>query len=116
MREKTHCPFCGNPLTRRLTEGRRRLFCTTCNEPIYENPIPATCLVVVDARDRVLLVKRSVEPKTGYWCLPGGFLEVHETPEEGALRELLEETGLLGKITRLLGVTTTPAPCTVRSS
>jgi len=110
MREKTHCSFCGHKLIRRIYEGHLRLFCTNCNEPIYENPIPATCLVVVDALDRVLLVKRSVEPKKGYWCLPGGFLEVRETPEEGALRELFEETGLSGKITRLLGVTTNPSP------
>ncbi len=110
LRQKTHCPFCGNGLVRRWIEGHRRLFCTACNEPVYENPIPATCLVVVDDRDRVLLVKRSVEPKKGFWCLPGGFVEIDETPEAGALRELLEETGLSGKIARLLGVTTNPSP------
>jgi len=110
VREKPYCPFCGRALTKRFTEGRLRWFCTTCREPIYENPIPATCLVVADGRDRVLLVKRSVEPKKGYWCLPGGFVEMQETPEAGALRELLEETGLSGKISRLLGVTTNPSP------
>ena len=81
-----------------------RLFCEHCNEPIYENPIPATCLVVVDNMDRVFLVKRSVEPKKGYWCLPGGFMELGETPEKAALRELKEETGLSGRIDMLLGV------------
>ncbi|MBW1956251.1 MAG: NUDIX hydrolase [Deltaproteobacteria bacterium] len=110
MPEKTHCPFCGHRLTRRFMEGHDRLFCAACDTPIYENPIPATCLVVVDDRDRILLVKRSVEPMKGYWCLPGGFVELHETPEDGALRELYEETGLSGKITRLLGVTTNPSP------
>ncbi len=110
MPEKTHCPFCGKALIRRWTEGHLRLFCTACNAPIYENPIPATCLVVPDEGDRVLLVKRSVEPKKGWWCLPGGFVEIDETPEQGALRELLEETGLSGKITRLLGVSVNPSP------
>jgi len=87
-----------------MFEGSLRLFCEQCNEPLYENPIPATCLVVVDNRNRVLLVKRSVEPKKGFWCLPGGFMELGETPEKSALRELKEETGLSGQIDMLLGV------------
>ena len=86
-----------------------RLFCEQCNEPLYENPIPATCLVVVDNRNRVLLVKRSVEPKKGFWCLPGGFMELGETPEQSALRELKEETGLSGRINMLLGVSANPS-------
>jgi len=54
--------------------------------------------------ERVLLVKRSVEPKKGYWCLPGGFMELGEAPEQAALRELKEETGISGKVEMLLGV------------
>jgi 8-oxo-dGTP diphosphatase len=109
MLKKTHCHYCGNRLTEKNMEGRLRLFCESCNLPIYENPLPAACLVTVDAQDRLLLVKRSVDPKKGYWCLPGGFMELNETPEEAALRELHEETGLLGKIDMLLGVTTNPS-------
>jgi len=109
MERKSHCPFCGGLLDRKAIEGRQRLFCTACSRPIYENPIPATCIVVVNADDRVLLVKRSVEPKLGHWCLPGGFIELGESPESGALRELTEETGLTGSIERLLGVCTTPS-------
>lgn len=87
-----------------------RLFCNACNVPIYENPIPATCLVLIDNEDRVLLVKRRVDPKKGFWCLPGGFIELKETPEQAALRELEEETGLSGKIQMLLGVTSSASP------
>lgn len=83
-----------------------RLFCSRCGLPLYENPVPATCVVVLDDGKGLLLVKRSVEPKKGWWCLPGGFLELGESPEEGALRELMEETGVSGEIDRLIGVST----------
>jgi len=109
MRKKAFCHFCGTRLTEKFVEGGLRLFCEHCNEPLYENPVPATCLVVVDAGDRVLLVKRSVEPKKGYWCLPGGYIELGEKPDRSALRELEEETGLSGRIEMLLGVTSSPS-------
>ena len=105
MIKKKYCHFCGNRLTEKFHEGRMRLFCLNCNSPIYENPVPTTCLVTIDNHDRLLLVKRSVDPKKGWWCLPGGFMELQETPEEAGLRELAEETGLAGKIDILLGVT-----------
>ncbi len=105
MIKKIHCHFCGGRLSEKFYEGRMRLFCDHCRLPIYENPVPATCLVTIDAQERLLLVKRSVDPKKGWWCLPGGFMELQEMPEEAALRELAEETGLAGKIDVLLGVT-----------
>ncbi|MFO7929874.1 MAG: NUDIX domain-containing protein [Thermodesulfobacteriota bacterium] len=108
MKEKNFCTYCGQRLTEKFLEGKNRHFCPACETVIYENPVPATCVVVLDDKNRVLLVKRNIEPRIGYWCLPGGFMETGETPEQGALRELSEETGLAGKIDMLLGIITGP--------
>ena len=110
MNTKRFCPFCGCQLTGKWIESRTRLFCPDCNRPIYENPIPATAAVVFKKNHEVLLVKRNVEPKTGQWCLPGGFLELDESPENGCLRELKEETGLEGKIHRWAGNVLSESP------
>jgi len=59
---------------------------------------------VRNEKDEVLLIKRGVEPAIGEWALPSGFIEIDETPEMACVRELEEETGLLGRITGLLGV------------
>lgn len=109
MKAKQFCQYCGNRLIDKHIEGRVRRYCHTCGEPVYENPIAATCVVVADSQDRIWLVKRSVEPKVGCWCLPGGFMELDETPEAGALRELKEETNLTGKLEMLLGISINPS-------
>jgi 8-oxo-dGTP diphosphatase len=109
MEKKSFCQFCGGPLIRKAVDDRLRLFCESCARPIYENPTPSTCVVAVDESDGILLVKRSEPPMEGSWCLPGGFMELGETPENAALREFKEETGLSGKIDVLLGVSTNPS-------
>jgi thiamine-phosphate diphosphorylase len=101
--EKRFCYFCGGPLIEKWVEDRSRLYCNSCTRPIYENPIPATAAVVMNREGEVLLVKRNVEPKAGEWCLPGGFVELFEDPEEACLRELKEETGLDGEIDHWAG-------------
>ena len=68
---------------------------------VYEYPRPSvTADVVVVTRkepQRILLIRRANEPYQGCWALPGGFIEMHETLEESARRELLEETGVVAK-------------------
>jgi 8-oxo-dGTP diphosphatase len=109
-KQKRFCPLCGGPLERIFREGRTRLYCGQCDRILYENPVPATAAVVLDDEHLLLLVKRGAEPAKGEWCLPGGFVELDESPEQGVLRELHEETGLQGKVDRLIDVVSEESP------
>ena len=99
-----YCPLCGAELGIEEVEGRKRLVCPQCYWIQFLNPLPCSAAFVTNHQDKILLVKRGVEPGKGKWGLPSGFIEIEETPEEACLRELKEETGLTGKIKELLGV------------
>lgn len=82
-----------------------RLVCDHCEWIHYDNPrIIATALVVED--DRVLLCRRAIRPRYGFWTLPGGFMEMGETAEEATMREAQEEALATISVTSLLGVYT----------
>jgi len=81
---------------------RPREVCSVCGTVFYQNPLPAAAAVVLDDERRVLLVKRKFPPNEGMWCLPIGFAEMGETIAEAALRELHEEAGIVGRVTRLI--------------
>lgn len=83
-------------------EGRHRFNCPHCNFIHYENPKP-TATLICPQKDKILLVKRALDPAKGQWGLPGGFIERGETPFEGAIRELKEETNLCGNPEQILG-------------
>ena len=93
------------PFDRRVPDGdtRERLVCRDCGFIHYQNP---TIVVgsVATWNDRVLLCRRAIEPRVGYWTIPAGFLEQQETPEEGAMREAREEACAEIEIDGLLGV------------
>lgn len=109
-RQKIFCPYCGSRLESRHIDGMKRRYCSNCGKVIYENPIPAVSLVLIE-QGKVLLVKRAVEPQKGEWCLPGGFLEITESPEQAVVRELMEETGLKAIHFELIGLTSQDSEC-----
>lgn len=78
---------------RRVPDGddRERLTCPDCGFVAYENPKIVVGSVIAAEDGRILLCRRAIEPRRGYWTLPAGYMEMHETVEEGAAREAWEE-------------------------
>lgn len=74
--------------------------CRRCGWVYFKNPASASAVAIISSGE-VVLVKRKVPPYPGKWCLPAGFQEYHESPEETAVREAKEETNLE---IRLLGL------------
>src|ERR1039457_838452 len=99
----------GTNFEHRLPAGdsHSRLICRDCGFIQYENP-----KVVVGAvcawEERILLCRRAIEPRKGYWALPAGYLELNETTLEGARREAWEEARATIEISRLLAVYNIP--------
>lgn len=96
------CSHCGGSLAEREAFGRRRPACPACGFVVFVGPKVA-CAALVERDGRVLLVRRRNEPGRGLWCLPCGFAEADEPPEETARREVLEETGLAVTVGALAG-------------
>ena len=99
---KKFCPYCGQRVSEKSLGKWVHGYCSQCDMIHYENPLPAVAVLVLNHRNQLLLVKRSVEPAKGAWCLPGGFIEIGESIEEAVLRELEEETGIKGEIVSLV--------------
>jgi ADP-ribose pyrophosphatase YjhB (NUDIX family) len=101
-----YCTNCGDSLELGAVEGeyRDRLACPSCGSIAYVNPrLVVTTIPVTDAGEIVLL-RRGIEPGRGWWAQPGGFLEVDETVTEAAIRETLEETGLIVEPDEIIGL------------
>ena len=89
-----HCKVCGGEVlyTVPADDNRERATCTVCRNVHYENPLNVVGTIPV-WRDQVLLCRRNIEPRYGFWTLPAGFMELGETIAEGAARETDEEAG-----------------------
>jgi ADP-ribose pyrophosphatase YjhB (NUDIX family) len=102
------CSNCGSALRLGAIDGedRDRLSCEACGHIAYVNPrLVVTTLPVTDD-GRLVLLRRGIEPGRGAWAQPGGFLEVDETVHEAAIRETLEETGLIIEPGEIIGLYT----------
>ena len=101
-----HCTNCGGPLEIATlpTEERPRLVCAACGHIAYVNPRLVVSTVPITDSGELILIRRGLEPGRGLWAQPGGFLEIDETPTEGAVRETLEETGLVVATGEIIGL------------
>lgn len=88
-------------------DGRPRMVCGDCGFIHYQNP-KVIVGVVPRFGDQVLLCRRAIEPRHGFWTFPAGFMEEGETVGEGALREAWEEAGIKPHLDGLLSVYSIP--------
>jgi ADP-ribose pyrophosphatase YjhB (NUDIX family) len=99
------CPTCGQTVEQRVPDGDHlaRYVCTGCGTVHYQNPkIVAGC--VPEHAGRILLCRRAIEPRRGYWTIPAGFMENGESLEEAARRESIEEALAYVEVGSLLAV------------
>lgn len=87
-----YCPVCGSAAFEINNFKSKK--CRDCGFTYYANPCSATAAFIVNERDEMLVVRRAKEPAKGTLDLPGGFVDMYETVEEGMRREIKEETGL----------------------
>jgi 8-oxo-dGTP diphosphatase len=90
------CPVCGDRLVSKLLKAGdpERLVCTCCGFVLYLDPKVAVGTIIAMPDDRIVLVRRAIEPGYGRWVFPGGYVDRGEVVAAAALREAREEAGL----------------------
>lgn len=107
--DKRFCSYCGRKTVIEVPAGdhRPRRLCRECGAIHYENPrIVVGC--VPEHEGRILVCRRAIEPRRGYWTVPAGFMENGETLEDGAARECFEEALAEVRIGSLLALVNIP--------
>lgn len=104
MNEKIgFCQVCGRGLVDRTIDGTPRRHCDDCGLTVFLDPkVAAVVLALVD--EKLVMVRRGMEPQIGRWAFPSGFVDRGEAVEDAAVREFKEETGLDARLERLIGV------------
>lgn len=94
-----YCQLCAGT----LTPENDYLVCTKCSYKHHFNPAPCNAVIIENDNNEILLVKRRVDPKKGYWDLPGGFISLGENLEESCKREIKEELGVEITVGNIIG-------------
>ncbi|HEY8609229.1 MAG TPA: NUDIX hydrolase [Noviherbaspirillum sp.] len=107
------CSECAQPVSLLIPpdDNRLRYVCSQCGTIHYQNPkmvIGSIPLWESEGESRVLLCKRAIEPRYGFWTLPAGFMENDETTNEAALRETMEEAGARVELHELFSLLNVP--------
>jgi ADP-ribose pyrophosphatase YjhB (NUDIX family) len=107
------CSECAHPVTLQIPpdDNRPRHVCTSCGTIHYQNPKMVIGSIPVwqrDGKTRILLCKRAIEPRYGFWTLPAGFMENEETTSDAALRETFEEAGARIELHELFSLLNVP--------
>lgn len=107
------CSECAHPVSLQIPpdDNRPRYVCSNCGIIHYQNPKMVIGSIPVweqGGETRVLLCKRAIEPRYGYWTLPAGFMENNETTTDAALRETLEEAGARIELHELFSLLNVP--------
>jgi len=98
-----YCPICATPLTVKSLFGRERQQCPECDWIHFIDP-KVGAGVLIEKKGQVLLARRGMAPSRGDWHFPSGFVDAEESPEEAAIRECKEETGLDVHLVELIDV------------
>lgn len=104
-----YCSVCGKPVSKKIPPGDNllRFVCESCQTIHYHNPkIVAGC--IPEWGDQILLCRRAIEPRSGLWTFPAGFMEIGESTEQAARRETEEEAHAQVELTSLYAVLSLP--------
>jgi ADP-ribose pyrophosphatase YjhB (NUDIX family) len=104
------CPLCGGALERRLLKATEpeRPVCTRCGFVFYLDPKVAVGTIIRTPAERVVLVRRAIEPGLGKWVFPGGYVDRGEPLTVAAIREAREECGLDVRLDGLVNIYSYP--------
>jgi ADP-ribose pyrophosphatase YjhB (NUDIX family) len=91
LREARFCPRCAQPAEIAYPSS---LSCPHCGYGAYYNPKPVACAIPVTPENQIVLLRRTFDPGKDLWTFPGGFVDLGESVEEAAHREVMEELGI----------------------
>ena len=101
LAEARFCPRCAQEAD---VDYPRRISCPHCGYAAYSNPSPVAGAIPIDAAGRVILLRRGFDPGRGLWTFPGGFVDLGESVEQAAHREVDEELAMAIELVGLVGV------------